>query len=112
MRLGLLLGTILSMLACSGPSDELESFVSAYVTSVRDDTEFYKTYAPDSSRSVIDISRSNMSADFEIVRWEDVGPGEYEFVLSFSNGATGVVAVVERKGEVELATLIVRPPQR
>ena len=51
-----------------------------------------------------------MSADFTISGWDYYGPGHYEYVISFANGATGIVAIVESEnGKISRASLTVRP---
>lgn len=98
-----------AVLGCSGSRPELEEFASEYVKSVYDGTELYKRYTPEANREVVEISRSNMSKGFEVTGWDYAGPGNYQFAVKFSNGATGVVAVYEQAGEVTAASVIVRP---
>lgn len=103
---------LFGLFACSGSRADLERFASEYVKSVYAGTELYKRYTPEAHRKVVEGSRMNMVEGFSFTGWDYVGPGNYEYGLKFANGATGVIAIYERGGEITEASLIVTPPPR
>ena len=103
---------IFAVLACSDSRPDLADFAAEYVRSVYDGSSLYKRYTPEEGREVVEISRSNMTADFVITGWDYAGAGNYEYGIKFSNGATGVVAVYEQEGEIKAAGIIVELAQK
>lgn len=106
----LLLSLAVACYGSSGP--EFEEFASEYVQSVYAGTELYKRYTPEANLEVVEGSRRNMAERFEFTGWDYAGSGNYEYGVKFANGATGVVAISEREGEITEASLIVTPPRK
>lgn len=105
-----LLSLVVACYGSSGP--EFEEFASDYVKSVYAGTELYKRYTPEANREVVEESRRNMAESFEFTGRDYAGAGNYEYGVKFANGATGVVAISEREGEITEASLIVTPPPK
>jgi hypothetical protein len=94
--------------ACEPASKKAtDEFVVQYINSIVEQTEFYKKYSRAQDIEVIELVRPRMTNKFKISRWDYISPGNSEYVVSFSNGAKGVVAVYYRDGVVEGATLMV-----
>jgi predicted acylesterase/phospholipase RssA len=96
--------------ACGQPRAEIEEFVPLFLESVYEGTDFYRQYISLSDISVLKISRTNMTDEFEVVGWDRAAEGEFEFAVRFSNGASGIVTVSERSGTIVSAGLLVTPP--
>ena len=104
---------LFAALGCGSRPEHLDEFVTEYVRSVHDGTEFYERYTAEEDLEVVQISRPKTTADFEVTGWDYHGPGDYSYAVAFSNGATAVVTVYEREGEVEAASLTInRQPAR
>ncbi len=104
---------LLAALGCGSRPEHLDEFVVEYVRSVHEGTEFYERYTAEEDLEVVQASRPRTTADFEVTGWDYHGSGNYEYAVAFSNGATAVVAVYERDGEVEAANLTInRQPAR
>lgn len=101
---------LLTLIACVEPRPDLEEFVKNYVSSVYADTEFYLQWTGPEALTIVEASRPNMSAGFKISGWDYYGAGHYEYSISFANGATGVVAIIETENGVSNVSLIVEPP--
>ena len=113
MRWMLVLLLLVAFVGCYGSAGpEFEAFALEYVESVYNETDLYKRYTSDADRRVVEGSRSNMTADFEVTGWDYAGSGNYEYGVKFSNGATGVVTVYEQEGEIKAASIIVGPPRK
>ncbi len=108
-RVLFVLSTVL-LLACGRPSEKTERFVSQYVESVYEETEFYRRFSSPQEEAVLEVSRRNMTSDFDVLGWDRVTSTEYEFAIRFSNGARGIVSTTLRQNAVESASLIVTPP--
>jgi hypothetical protein len=90
-----------------------DEFVIKYVGSIVDGSEFYKKYSTPHDLELIEIIRPKMTRKFQISSWEYVSPRESEYAISFSNGALVIVAIDERDGVVESASLqITRQPNQ
>jgi hypothetical protein len=48
-----------------------------------------------------------MTRDFDIVHRDEYGSGHYEYSVRFRNGATAVVAVYEKQGEMRTTALAI-----
>jgi hypothetical protein len=109
MRIPVSLILILPLVAVGCHPDH-EGFVREYVESVYADTDFYKLFTPQKARRIVDSSRPDMTAVIEVTGFNSHGPGNYEYSVLFSNGATGIVSVNEREGVVKSAGIIVILP--
>ena len=90
-----------------------EDFVHHFVQSAREDSDYFKKYVSSEDLELVAIARPMLTSDFEIIHQEEYSEDAYEYGVEFSNGATAVVAVYERAGEIFQATLAVneRPTQ-
>lgn len=84
-------------------------FVEQYVQSIYENSDFYRKYTYGVDLDLIEEGRSQITPQFRIVRREYVGPGDYEYVVEFENGRTGLVTVFERGDTVKRASLVVNP---
>jgi hypothetical protein len=112
VRTLLRIGSILLVLfGCHATSDEAKrrEFVSMFLASIYQDTDFYKKYLNQLHLDELGDSRSRMTAGFEIDRSDHSAFGPYEYYVKFSNGATGVVYVAEEGGEIRSAGFYVYP---
>lgn len=103
-----LLLLVILVAACK-PSNKsaTDEFVVEYVESILEGSAFYKKYSTEHDLELIELARPKMTRKFVISGWDYVAPGAAEYAISFSNGALAVVAVDERDGVVESATLTV-----
>jgi hypothetical protein len=104
LALALLLWIVLS---CARPRPDLEDFVVRYVTSVVTATPFHERYTPPEERGYLTILRSKVTADFEVTSSDYLGPGDYSFGVTFSNGASVVVEVRERGDSIETVSIAI-----
>ena len=100
-----------SLLACARARPDLERFVTQYVSSVHEGTEFYQRATPPEDREVVELSRSRMTGDFKITGMDDGLGNVYEYAVTFSNGEVASVTVFDRKDGIQARLHIVRPPQ-
>ncbi len=87
---------------------QLDGFVREFVASVFENSEFHRTYIVDADDPMLNISRENMTADFEILGFDYFGPGQFEYRVRFSNGASGLVTISLQGDSVKNADLSVR----
>ena len=117
MRLIALLQAVVAatmLMACDTTGERRrEEFVRVFVESAREDSEYFKRYVSMEDLQLIAIARPMLTSDFEIVHRDEYSGDAYEYGVKFSNGATAVVAVYEKEGEVRQATLAIneRPRQ-
>ena len=100
------------LIACtSSPEERLrQEFVSKFVSSVVEDSDFFREFVSPHSASLIDEARKNMTGEFEIFHREEAGAGNYEYSVRLSNGATAIVFVHEEGGTVKSVDLLNNDP--
>jgi hypothetical protein len=99
--------------SCRGSGEAArEEFVHQFVRSAFADSPVYKQYVSEQDRQLIDAARPRMTEEFEIIHRDEYGGGNYEYGVRFANGATAVVAVYEKEGRVEMATLAINDQPR
>lgn len=101
------------LLACESREAEerRRGFVTAFVQSVYDGTDFYREHLDANGKSYTQEARALMSKEFRIIGADTSLFTSYEYYLKFSNGADGVVYVRENRGKF-LAALSVTPGQK
>jgi hypothetical protein len=77
------------------------------VKSANDGTEFFLQHTHPLSIPTAKESRALITPDYRIVRQESYGFGDYEYVLEFSNGRTGMVTINLSLFGRSMATLVV-----
>ena len=96
-----------SLCACNEqPTAETDAFVTEYVQSVYEGSDFFRQYTADDEEDIAERGRSLMTKDFE-VRYRDTLMSMHEYMIVFSNGNRGHVQVVARKGKVTSANMSV-----
>ena len=104
------LTVLLATAACGRPGEaERERFVGQFLTSLRDDTAFFRGYMPDPSK-VVEIRRrypDALTGGFRIVRREDYGDGTFDYGTECGTDLVCVVVLTERGGSVLSADITV-----
>jgi hypothetical protein len=88
----------------------LDGFVREFVISVYENSEFHRAYTVDSNDPILATSREYMTDVFEIVGYDYFGPGQYEYRIEFSNGASGLATVILQGTTVVSVRLDIRAP--
>lgn len=98
---------LIAPLSCRDGAEEARriEFVRQYVRSAFENTEFHRKFTYDANLRLIEESRSQITPDFEVLRQDSGGPGDYEYVVRFSNGRRGVIAVFEEEGRIDRASM-------
>lgn len=98
---------LIPSLSCRDDAAETKrlEFVREYVRSAADNTELHRKFTYETNLRLIDEARSQITPDFEVLRRDSSAPGDYEYVVRFSNGRQGIIAVFEEKGRIERASM-------
>ena len=98
---------LIAQLSCSDGAAEAKrlEFVREYVRSAFENTELHRRFTYEANLRLIDDARLEITPDFEILRKDSSGPGDYEYVIQFSNGRRGTIAVFEKEGRIDRASM-------
>ncbi len=89
----------------AGAEAKRRAFLREYVRSAVDNTELHRKFTYEANLKLIDEARSQITPDFEIMRRDSSGPGDYEYVVRFSNGRQGTIAIFEKEGRIDRASI-------
>jgi hypothetical protein len=99
----LVLGLALALQACNSPSEAArQRFVQRFLTSVKNDTPFFRAYVkgPDRLDQILTNVRPRLSSDFPVVRHESHGDGSFEYVVRCGLGTKCLVFLFENEGKL------------
>src|SRR5262245_28323928 len=83
---------------------EREKFVSEFISSVNDNTEFFKRYVSEKDLSALVQARSRITKAYRIEIIEEV-LGDYEYHIQFSNGVHAILYLDISNGKVRAVAL-------
>jgi len=91
-----------------------EAFVSEFVVSIQENTEFYRRFVAPEDLGDVQTSRALISDHFSVIGVEDpvLWGSEYQYVLCFTNGSWGYVDVLTDNHVVASARFRASPASR